>query len=123
MKHLPIALASVSLLALSAPAFAQATSDVPAADTRASFDTTQTAEIIVTARRKDESLQDVPLTVNAVTNEEINKLNIKRFEDLATVVPGLVLTPAPNGIGAVASVRGVAYDGSVDVTLPPQNHI
>jgi iron complex outermembrane receptor protein len=67
-------------------------------------------EIIVTARRKDESLQDVPQTINAVTGSEIEKLNFRRFEDLAAVVPGLSMTTNANGIGATASVRGVAYD-------------
>src|SRR3546814_15865406 len=39
------------------------------------------AEVIVTARRKSESLQDVPQTVNAVSNETLQKLNIQKFED------------------------------------------
>jgi iron complex outermembrane recepter protein len=61
-------------------------------------------EIIVQARRKDESIQDVPLTVNAVTNEELQNLNLRRFEDIAAVMPGLTL----NGVNS--SVRGVAFN-------------
>lgn len=67
-------------------------------------------EIIVTARRKDESLQDVPTTINAVSGADIEKLNFRKFEDIAAVVPGLSMSNNPNGIGASAAVRGVAYD-------------
>src|SRR3546814_6742465 len=44
------------------------------------------AEVIVTARRKSESLQDVPQTVNAVSNETLQKLNIQKFEDVQSIV-------------------------------------
>jgi iron complex outermembrane receptor protein len=67
-------------------------------------------EIVVTARRREESVQDVPTTINAVTGADIEKLNIRRFEDIATVVPGLTMANNGNGIGATASVRGVNYD-------------
>jgi len=67
-------------------------------------------EIVVSARRKEENVQDVPATVNAVTGEDIQKLNILRFEDLTSVIPGLTLGDDPNGLGFTASVRGVNYD-------------
>src|SRR3546814_16170854 len=44
------------------------------------------AEVIVTARRKSESLQDGPQTVNAVSNETLQKLNIQKFEDVQSIV-------------------------------------
>jgi iron complex outermembrane receptor protein len=78
----------------------------PAAEAASSIDD----EIIVTARRREESLQDVPITINAVKAEELAKLNIRRFEDISTIVPGLTLANNANGIGATASVRGVNYD-------------
>lgn len=65
-------------------------------------------EIVVTARRRDESLQDVPLTVNAVSSEQIENLNIRHFEDLQGVVPGLTL--AEDSLAPNASMRGVKYD-------------
>jgi len=46
----------------------------------------------VTARRKAESLQDVPQTVNAIMADALEKLNLQRFDDLQSVVPGLTLT-------------------------------
>lgn len=65
-------------------------------------------EVVVTARRKDESIQDVPLTVNVVTAEALDNLNIRKFEDLSAVVAGLSLSE--DYIAPSASVRGVRFD-------------
>lgn len=99
------ALASSGLLAIIAAAGAQTAHAQGASDSKFELE-----EIVVTARRKDESLQDVPTTINAVTGEEIQKLNIRKFEDIASVVPGLQMASNANGIGATASVRGINYD-------------
>jgi iron complex outermembrane receptor protein len=96
-----LALASVSLLAIATPAMAQDANE----DAGIAAD-----EIVVAARRKDESLQDVPLTVNAVTSESIEKLNVREFTEITTLVPGLAMQANPNGIGTTSVVRGVKYD-------------
>jgi len=75
---LSIAIAVAS--ALSTPAAAQR--DANAADDRA------LDEIVVTARKREEALQDVPLTVTAVGAERIAELAIKDSRDLALYVPG-----------------------------------
>jgi iron complex outermembrane receptor protein len=67
------------------------------------------AEIIVTARRREERLQDVPQTVNAVTAESVEKLNILRFDDVQSVVPGLTLSSGNNGYTTAATMRGASY--------------
>lgn len=86
-------------------------------------------EVVVTARRKGENLQDVPVTVNVIDSSKLNNLNIRKLEDIETVVPGLSLeedTILPN-----ASMRGVQFHadaattGSVafylnDAPVPPQ---
>ncbi len=46
-------------------------------------------EVVVTARKQEEKLQDVPLTVSALTAKSIEKLEIKSIFDLATVTPGV----------------------------------
>jgi len=45
-------------------------------------------EIVVTARKREESLQDVPLTVTAVTGAAIEQLGIRDARDLALYTPG-----------------------------------
>jgi iron complex outermembrane receptor protein len=66
-------------------------------------------EIIVTARRREESLQDVPQTVNAVTADAVEKLNILRFDDVQSVVPGLTLSSGNNGYTTAATLRGASF--------------
>jgi iron complex outermembrane receptor protein len=51
-------------------------------------------EIVVTARKREESLQDVPLTVTAVTATQIAELGIKDSRDLALFTPGFSNTTA-----------------------------
>ncbi len=69
-------------------------------------------DIVVTARRQNESLQNVPATVQAISGDTIKKLNFTQFQDVAAVVPGLTLnTGNYNSGGAPApSIRGVSYD-------------
>ncbi len=74
-------------------------------------------EVVVTARRKDESLQDVPQTVNAIGSDTFESLNILDFEDMESVVPGVSLDSSSNGFSTQASMRGV--DFSVESGVAP----
>ncbi len=69
--------------------------------------------IIVEARRREENVQDVPVVVNAVSGQTLERLNIRTFQDITSVVPGLQLTPNANGIGSASSLRGVNHDVNV----------
>ncbi|TCM20471.1 iron complex outermembrane receptor protein [Novosphingobium sp. PhB165] len=98
-------LAGVSFMGLVDPALAQET-----AENSSSQSAIGVGEIIVTARRREETLQDVPLTVQAVTGAEISKLNVREFKEIQSLVPGLTLAQDPNGIATRATLRGIAYD-------------
>jgi len=69
-------------------------------------------EIVVTARRVDESIMDVPQTVNAITSSQLKEYSILKFEDISQLVPGLDLNSDNSGFRATASVRGVSFDVS-----------
>jgi iron complex outermembrane receptor protein len=71
---------------------------------------TELGEIVVTARRRSESLQEVPQTVNAVTADTLQKLNIRQFADIQTVVPGLTLAQRQGPTSGEASMRGVTFN-------------
>ncbi|WP_394760453.1 TonB-dependent receptor [Phenylobacterium sp.] len=60
-----------------------------AADAKAAASGGTLEEIVVTARKQEEKLQNVPLTVTALTSKAIEKLEIKTIFDLATVTPGV----------------------------------
>jgi outer membrane receptor protein involved in Fe transport len=47
------------------------------------------SDIIVTARRREENLQDVPLSVTAITSETIERQGLQSIVDIAQVTPGL----------------------------------
>jgi iron complex outermembrane receptor protein len=93
-------LASVSGLTL---AFAEVASAQPASGPAADA-AAQVGEIIVTARRREERLQDVPQTVTAVTGAQVEKLNLLRMSELGKAVAGLQI------VGTDISMRGVTFD-------------
>lgn len=52
-------------------------------------------EVIVTAQKKAESLQDVPVAVTAVSGEVLNDMGIKRLDEMSAYTPGLTITEGP----------------------------
>lgn len=108
-------LASASALSFASAASAQASGEASPDDAAAAVARTEEAEatgsseIVVTARRRAESLQDVPQTVNAVTSEQIEKLRLTTFSDIQSIVPGLTLLSASNGFSNTASMRGASF--------------
>ncbi|MHA6718647.1 TonB-dependent receptor [Sphingomonas sp. RS6] len=77
----------------------------------------QTAEIIVTARRRQESLQDTPVAITALSAEMLADRQIQQTQDLERVTPSLQFKPAGqlsgNSASSVVFIRGV---GQVDPT-------
>ncbi len=55
-------------------------------------------DIVVTAQRRDESIQNVPITIQALTGEQLTQLNVQTFDDLLKYTPNV--TFASNGPGA-----------------------
>ena len=110
MRNLRAAvLLGVSALALATPALAD---EQPSAEADGMSDAT----IIVTARRREERLQDVPAVVNAVAGEMISKLNLQDSKQLQELVPGLQLRSESNGIGASGQIRGIQFDVNSSAT-------
>lgn len=66
-------------------------------------------EIIVTARKRAESIQDVPVSVTSISTE-LKEANVRGLLDLQTFSPNVYLRKTP-GIpgGAAISIRGVSY--------------
>ncbi len=92
-------LASLSLLALA--------TTPPAAAQDAPKDSYDGNEIIVTATKRDASLQDVPFSINAQTEQAIERANASTVEDLSRNVAGLTVQNLGPGQSQV-SVRGVS---------------
>jgi iron complex outermembrane recepter protein len=66
-------------------------------------------EIIVTATRRAQALQDVPMSINVATGEQIERLKIFDVKDVQQLAPGLELRN-DNGRANSATLRGVTFD-------------
>jgi len=76
---------------------------------------TEIGEIVVTARKREERLSDVPLSVTAVSGEQLDKQHVTSPADLERVVPGFTYQESTFGV-PVFSIRGVGfYDNSLAV--------
>ena len=64
-------------------------------------------EIVVTARKKSESLQDVPVAVSALDSKAISELGIETFDDYLTQMPSLTAGGTGPGQNTIY-IRGVA---------------
>src|SRR5262245_11884302 len=64
-------------------------------------------EVIVTARKRAESSQDVPVNVTAVTAEKIREGDLTSLEKLAAASPDFQVGRASNGSGAQLTLRGI----------------
>jgi iron complex outermembrane receptor protein len=80
-------------------------------------------EIIVTATRREESLNRVPISVSAVTQASIDKLGLKSITDLQGAVPSLAITTPPpdadaggNRSLANFTIRGIVSQGGAATT-------
>jgi len=96
-------LGSVSLFAALVPAAASAQRGVaalPAAEGVATL-----GEVIVTAQRREERLQDVPIAVTALTGEQIQNQRIESLQDVSRVTPGLLVS-AFNYSSPTIAIRG-----------------
>jgi iron complex outermembrane recepter protein len=100
-------LATVSLQFLgSGQAFAQAAND--AADDH---------DIIVNARRIEERLQDVPISISVVNQEQLAKANISSAEDLSRVVPGLNVQSRYSSEQANFAIRGFSQQARTSAAV------
>lgn len=64
-------------------------------------------DIVVTARRRAESAQDVPVAVTVISGEEIARRDLTSLERIAAATPQLVIGRNVSGSGAQLTLRGI----------------
>lgn len=71
-------------------------------------ETLRLEEVVVTAQKRDESMQSVPISLTVLSNQTLKELNILNFNDYAQLVPSITSPPEAEG-GAFAGIvmRGV----------------
>ena len=108
-----LALAAIAAALPPAPAEAQAAgSPVPAADVAPPSPAPPLDEIIVTARRRPESLQSVPVSVIALSGKELESRSVTNLRSLQRFVPNLTFAPSQN-VGEAsgnAFIRGIGQE-------------
>ena len=65
------------------------------------------AEIVVTATRRTENLQDVPIAITAITGETLAQLNVQTFDDLVKYIPNVSTASKGPGINEIY-MRGLS---------------
>ena len=68
-------------------------------------------EIIITAQKREENLQNVPISVQAIGTRRLDQLNISNFEDYTKQLPSVSFLTAQPGVTTVY-MRGVSAAGS-----------
>jgi iron complex outermembrane recepter protein len=101
-----ILLFSTAAIGIAAPSFAQ-TGQEEAAQAATPPEATQEGEIVVTATKRASRIQDVPFSINAQTEKDIQRANASTIEDISRNVAGLAIQNVGPGQSSVA-IRGVS---------------
>jgi len=103
MRQTVICAAFASVFAASTPLCAQTMGEVQTVTPEPRIE-----DILVTARRKEERVQSVPVTITAVSSQTLERLGIQRPDKLQDIVPNLASTPMPSVVGgSITFIRGV----------------
>lgn len=105
--------AGASVLALSLGFFSSA--GHAETDTASSAGTLD--EIIVTAQKRQERINDVPLSITAMTGDQLKSQNVVSTQDLVRVVPGFNVQTALSG-SPVYYIRGVGFSDTSPTVAP-----
>ena len=96
-------IALATLAAASTSAYAQSAVEGAAPDTA------DTADIIVTAQKREQRIEDVPITITAVSGVRLAQIGVNSLSEVANYIPGLVIQEqSANNPGFV--IRGITSD-------------
>jgi iron complex outermembrane receptor protein len=76
------------------------------------------AEIVVTARKREESLQEIPVAITAFSSEQLSRRGVSELEDIALSTPGLAFEDYSSSLNAAPVMRGLTQ---VNVSSEVQN--
>ena len=115
MRRAILVSSTAILLATAAPVWAQSATlpAPPASDAGQGADTASDAsregnDIVVTARRSDERLQDIPLAISAIASESLSTRGSTGLGDVAAYTPGLQFRDFVSGFNGNVTIRGLA---------------
>ena len=68
-------------------------------------------DIIVTAQKREQSLQDVPIVVTTLSQEALDGAGVRDIKDLQILTPGMTVTSTQSETATTARIRGVGTVG------------
>jgi iron complex outermembrane receptor protein len=74
-------------------------------------------EIVITARRREENLQEVPIAVTVFTQETIERAGIERPVDFISLMPNVTIVDAANVGDTQVSIRGIVSTRDAESTF------
>jgi len=69
------------------------------------------SEIVVTAQKREQSLQDVPIVVTTLSEETLENAGVRDIKDMQILTPGLTVTSTSNEAVTTARIRGIGTVG------------
>src|SRR3546814_10459154 len=75
----------------------------------------QTNEILVTANRREQNIQDIAISVSALGERDIERFNVQSGADLVRLTPGVSVSTAAAGQRQQYSIRGVTQNDFNDI--------
>lgn len=73
----------------------------------AAQDSAVVEELIVTAQKREQGLSQVPISITALSGEQLERSGVSRVEDLYAIAPSVSFSPAQSSSGAGLRIRGV----------------
>lgn len=73
-------------------------------------------EVMVTAQKRTESIQDVPLSIVAMSEERLEKAGIVSADDLTRIVPALNIATYSQDSAVAIRIRGVGNRATMPLT-------
>lgn len=85
--------------------------DAPAASAAEQDRPVTLATMTVTAQKREEALQDVPIVINVLPEQLLQDTGVRDIKDLQVLVPGLTVTSTQSAAQTVARIRGIGTVG------------
>ncbi len=101
-KWIAITLTAAGAVVAALPVLAQTAPSAP------STQSAQLEEVVVTARKREESFQDVPITVDAFTTQTIQSAGIENPRDFIAMVPNMTMVETQNVGNSFITIRGIS---------------
>jgi iron complex outermembrane receptor protein len=119
-------LIAMAAAASASAAFAQtapASSNAPQQVADAGASANGVGEIVVTAQKRSQRVQDVPVAVQVVSGDSLTAQGVRQFADLTKATPSLLIRPSEQPVNNSISIRGVgtfAFSPSVEQSVAVQ---